>query len=355
MFVKGCAESGTRVLSASLPDTSECARSTLVTSALDAIWIDAAARLGVPVLRGGDAYVHYDGVQLHICTDEHLDADDTVAQLVLHELCHALVQGPRFGKTRDWGLDNTHNEDVWREIAAVRLQAHLAGAYALRSRLFPTTVVRRFFESLPADAFARNDHSDLVSSADGNDHSVPLARAAARRAAKEPWAGILDEALRASAAAVGVELHRASGLPLSPSGRACGKCAWRSEGGVCLVGGSKRVRPDERACARWETALDCLTCGACCRDAYDSVTVAPRDLVRHRHPALVMERGSYRELARAQVSDEAGEESRCAALAGPSGGDWRCTIYEDRPRTCREFTAGSRHCLTARRRVGLSW
>ena len=32
----------------------------------------------------------------------------------------------------------------------------------------------------------------------------------------------------------------------------------------------------------------------------------------------------------------------------------RCVIYDDRPRTCRDFTLGSGHCLTARRRVGLS-
>jgi len=31
-----------------------------------------------------------------------------------------------------------------------------------------------------------------------------------------------------------------------------------------------------------------------------------------------------------------------------------CFIYDDRPRTCREFEAGGRHCLVARRRVGIS-
>ena len=50
---------------------------------------------------------------------------------------------------------------------------------------------------------------------------------------------------------------------------------------------------------------------------------------------------------------------RCAALLGGDHlGDkrtqFRCVIYDDRPRTCREFTLGSEHCLTARRRVGLS-
>jgi Fe-S-cluster containining protein len=54
---------------------------------------------------------------------------------------------------------------------------------------------------------------------------------------------------------------------------------------------------------------------------------------------------------------------RCAALGGGevvAGGSgltttrYGCVIYDDRPRTCREFTLGSAHCLTARRRVGLS-
>ena len=53
---------------------------------------------------------------------------------------------------------------------------------------------------------------------------------------------------------------------------------------------------------------------------------------------------------------------RCAALCGgePDAAKpervtrYYCAIYDDRPRTCRDFTLGSAHCLTARRRVGLS-
>jgi Fe-S-cluster containining protein len=43
---------------------------------------------------------------------------------------------------------------------------------------------------------------------------------------------------------------------------------------------------------------------------------------------------------------------RCAALEGD--GRYHCVIYDDRPKTCRDFTLGSENCLTARRRVGLS-
>ena len=33
---------------------------------------------------------------------------------------------------------------------------------------------------------------------------------------------------------------------------------------------------------------------------------------------------------------------------------YHCTIYDDRPKTCRDFTLGGEHCLTARQRVGLT-
>ena len=81
---------------------------------LDGIWIEAAAELNVPVVRGGDAYVHWDGRALRIAGDEHLDDDDTVAQLVLHELCHFITQGESSREIPDWGLDNTSDRDTAR-------------------------------------------------------------------------------------------------------------------------------------------------------------------------------------------------------------------------------------------------
>jgi hypothetical protein len=302
---------------------------TALVPSLDEIWIAAAAKLELPVARGGEAYVHFDGRVLHIAGDEHLDADDTVAQLVLHELCHALVQGPAARHMADWGLDNTTDRDEERERAAVRLQAHLTGAWGLRAHLFPTTPVRAFFEALPKDAFADRDPS------------AELARAAAERAVK--WAPLL-EALEASASLLAVPRHR-NGFPLGA--RRCGECAWRTDGGMCRRAPRRlRVAVEERGCAKFEPPFECEKCGACCRAAYDSVTVAPRDLVRKRHPELLVDRGSYLELRR--------EGDRCAALAGPAGGPWSCRIYDDRPRTCREFAAAGRHCLEARRRVGLT-
>jgi hypothetical protein len=152
-------------------DAGLCHIRPLVDKALDEIWIAAARRLDLPVVRGGDAYVHWDGRALRVAGDEHLDADDTVAQLVLHEICHFITQGISSRDELDWGLDNTSERDHGRELSCVRLQAHLLGAYGLRGVLFPTTPVRGFFEGLGDDALGVD--------------SLPRPRR--RRASRSPW------------------------------------------------------------------------------------------------------------------------------------------------------------------------
>jgi hypothetical protein len=307
-----------------------------VTEALDAVWIDAAARLGIAVARGGDGYVHWNGRELLIALDEELDDDDSIAQLVLHELCHWLVEGAHARVLADWGLDNTSDRDLAREHAAVRLQAHLLGAYGLRGVLFPTTSVRAFFIGLGDDAFAP-----------AGAESSRLARVAAGRAARPPFSTVLFSALAASAALVAAPRHPQSGWPLAGGDRTCAGCVWRTVGRLCRQAPTRaRVAPDAPACVRWEGALDCQACAACCREAYGSVTVGRRDPVVEHHPALIVDRGRYLEIARA------GE--RCAALSGQDGGPFVCAIYDGRPRPCREFAAGGRHCLDARRRTGLA-
>jgi hypothetical protein len=62
----------------------------------------------------------------------------------------------------------------------------------------------------------------------------------------------------------------------------------------------------------------------------------------------------------ARVTAALAAAARDAIPGAPSGGEggapptFACTIYDDRPRACRDFEAGGRHCLVARRRVGLS-
>jgi Fe-S-cluster containining protein len=69
--------------------------------------------------------------------------------------------------------------------------------------------------------------------------------------------------------------------------------------------------------------------------------------VRKKHPELVVVRGPFLEILR--------NGDRCAALhGGVSNQPFVCSIYDDRPKACRDFENGGAHCLTARRRVGLS-
>lgn len=99
--------------------------------------------------------------------------------------------------------------------------------------------------------------------------------------------------------------------------------------------------------------LDCLSCGACCRQASDGRILVPEsDLVRWRRQgrtdlldALVP--GHFSELAFA--SDAKGA---CVHLGTREHAN-ACRIYEDRGTTCREFERGSWQCLEFRRDAGI--
>jgi hypothetical protein len=109
-------------------------------------------------------------------------------------------------------------------------------------------------------------------------------------------------------------------------------------------------------------ALDCLTCGACCREAYHAVEVGPRDPFVRLHPEwldvdpdLAGPGGARRIVQR--VPTPTG--TRCACLGDSSRSpvdplDYRCVVYADRPKTCRNFEQGGANCVEARRRVGLT-
>jgi hypothetical protein len=287
---------------------------------LDGIWLRAALALNIPVKRGGDAYVHWDGRTLHIAGDEHLDDDDTLAQLVLHEICHYITQGTA---APDWGLINTDDRDEGRELSCLRLQAHLLGAWGLKRVLFPTTPQRSFYESLGDDALERD----------------PLAHEAASRAAQKPFAPVLRQALSESAQALALPLHPKIDRPLRGQD-SCADCVWRTAKGHCRHA-ARQVDAAAPACTAFERALDCLACGACCREAYDTVDVRvreagaiPASLIEQRDGRLHLRRNG----------------DRCAALEG----HYACSIYQLRPRSCRDFERGGRHCLDARKKVGLT-
>lgn len=339
------------------------------------VWLTCAARVGYRVVRTQDAYASCDGRKtLLIAEDAALDPDDCLAQMILHELCHALVEGEAGESRQDWGLDNRSARDIWREHACLRLQAYLAGNVGLREFFAPTTDFRlTFWKSLPADPF-----SAPAEQGDRRERSSVAARLGAWRASQPRWAQPLRDALNASAAIAAVVTESAGfatdAMPSlwrtteswptqHPSGVApvanyhhshgCADCAWsfRMRGGLrCRCACTVRLQDDAPACVQWEPAseLDCRNCGACCREAYDAVEIGDREVVLKRHPELVITTDTHHKMKR--------NGDRCAALLGGSEVDqtYTCSIYADRPRSCRDFTLGSANCLDARRRVGLS-
>lgn len=338
---------------------------------LSRVWLACAARVGYRIVRTADAYAATDGRQtLLIADDSALDADDSLAQMILHELCHALVEGEGGERQPDWGLDNVTGRDTWREHACLRLQAYLAGSVGLRGFFAPTTDFRtRFWNALPADPLTA-----AIEQGGRLERSCVAARLGAWRASQPRWREALRQAFAASAriadavqssevADVGLPslwntvsprppLHAAGHAPVADyhSGHGCADCAWSftARGHQrCRHAPAVRLPKDAPACTAWEpmVELQCQRCAACCREAYDAVEVQPREVVLKRHPALVVDAGSHFKLKR--------DGDRCAALEG-SDGQYGCSIYGDRPRTCRDFTRGSENCLAARRKVGLS-
>jgi hypothetical protein len=321
--------------------------SPLATAAIETIWREAAARIGFAVARTTDAYATSDGRGvIAIGVDDVLDEDDAFAQLLFHELCHAITEGERAVASPDWGLDDIPSHRV-REHACLRLGAHLAGRFRLRAAMAPTTEYRSYYDELPSDPLAEDPSAP--------DPAVAIATAALGRLEVSDWRSPIEDALARTAALVR-EQHPL-GFAWGPQSESCGSCAWVYLGGrgtpvdrcrqsAPVAGDGARISRTLSACSRWEPPVDCQTCGACCREAYHSVTVSVRDPVVWKEPELIVRQGHRFEIRR--------EGTRCAALVVDSPSAYACSIYENRPQPCRDFVAGGRHCIEARRRVGLS-
>jgi hypothetical protein len=329
---------------------------------LDVIWLEAARRVGLRIARSDVAYACSDGRgTLTLGSAETLDADDCLAQMIFHELCHSLVQGPESFEQPDWGLDNETDRDLCREHACLRAQAWIAGRCGLREVLAPTTDHRVFYDALPANPLLPRPGVDASLERRG----IELGRLAITRAERWPWAPHLASALEATQRIVAASAPHApadslfsryrAATPPHPSGlhahpdaeaRTCGQCAWQRLGRGrrrCSQAG-RSIDPSWSACERFEPALDCQACGACCREAYERVELSRRDPFVRAHPELVQRIDGRLVLQRV--------DGRCPALEGD--GPYACTHYEERPRTCRDFERGSDNCRDARRRVGLS-
>jgi len=351
-------------------------RSPLAAAEIEGIWTAAVAALGWAVERTDAAYALSDGGgRLRIGVEATLDPEDAVAQLIFHELCHGVVEGPVGWSRPDWGLSNCDDRDVIREHACLRVQVHLAERHGLRELMAPTTEFRAYHDQISGDPL-RNER----------DPAATLAARAVERPSSRPWMDVLDRALAETRGRLDASATaQASPDPgaLHPVGFAfvqdapqesCGTCSWLYRGGrgrpvprcrqsADRDGIGRRTDPRFRACVRWEPPVSCQACGACCREAYHAVTVSVRDPVVWKRAELVVRNGHRFEILRAGDRCAALEErplSGGQAEAGPaippqpSAPHFSCSIYDDRPRPCREFEAGGPHCLTARRRVGLT-
>jgi len=245
----------------------------------------------------------------------------------------------------------------------------------LRALMAPTTEYRTYYDALAADPLAPDPLATdplatdpLATDPLAPDPAVAVATAATARFAASSWRAPIEDALTRTAALV-LRRHPL-GFPLGPQDETCGTCAWIYAGGrgtpvercrqsAPATGDGARVSRELAACARWEPPVDCQTCGACCREAYHSVTISVRDPVVWKEPDLIVRLGHRFEIRR--------EGARCAALAVAAqttseigvgagsnrGKSYACSIYDNRPKPCRDFAAGGRHCVEARRRVGL--
>lgn len=331
---------------------------------LDLIWLTCARELGIDVVRSGDVYASFDGRgTLTLASREHFDPDDSLAQMIFHELCHALVAGPKGARTSDWGMENVDARDLVQEHACHRLQAALADRHGLRALFAVTTDHRSYWDALPIDPLGY-----------GSDPAIPLAREAFTRATQGAWASAIERALtrtreiatiareaaadRTSLWTRTVALHP-SGFPLGERGERCGSCAFSFESKSGLFCRKTRQLPERRGvrvraedpdCVRFEPLLDsdaCAACGACCREAFHRVELRRSDPVNRKYPALVVIDTFGAHLPRPQ--------GKCVALSGDGHDEpYLCKIYEDRPRSCADFAIAGDACLEARRRVGLS-
>lgn len=156
---------------------------------LDAIWLTVADRVGFRVERSPEVYASTDGKGvMTIGAPSTLDPDDCLAQMILHELCHSLIEGAESLGAPDFGLDNESERHVVREHACLRLQAWLTAKYGLRRVLAPTTDFRSYYDELPEEPLAGE-----------GDPATVAARLGAGRSEKGPWAPHLWEGLAATA------------------------------------------------------------------------------------------------------------------------------------------------------------
>lgn len=328
---------------------------------VELIWVGLLNELGYRLERSAEVFAAFDGERtLTLCHEEHFDPDDSLAQMVFHELCHALVSGDAGLGKNDWGMQNDDSRDLLLEHACHRLQATLAGDYGLRDFFAVTTDHRAYWDALGCEPLRSLDPAD--------EPSIELARLGYHRATRGPWSDALKRALSATQTIASCvrpyappgslwqrtrELHPLGVPRHTDPALECGGCAWLLEG-LCTRSVARGDTPalapsaDERACERFEAHFDehaCAACGACCREGFHRVEIQAEEAFAKRHLDLVRFDEDVAFLPR--------PDGLCVALdVTPTG--YRCRHYAERPRACADFEFRGPACLEARRRVGLS-
>ncbi|MGH9948865.1 MAG: YkgJ family cysteine cluster protein, partial [Pyrinomonadaceae bacterium] len=96
---------------------------------------------------------------------------------------------------------------------------------------------------------------------------------------------------------------------------------------------------------------DCVTCGACCAFPM-AVSITENEAARiGNYTEVVLDR-EYADVVVGRFIPRA-ENDKCVNLDGKLGERIGCAIYEERPKCCREFDAGSDRCHEFRRIYGL--
>lgn len=158
----------------------------------EVIWLATATRLGLHIRRSPLVFSATDGSgRLQLSTRDDLDADDCLAQMLLHEICHWCTNGLETLKERDWGFALDGPTDP-REHAALRLQAWVADQADLRVMFGPTGIYRQYYNRIPADPTAPIDGSDWEA------HVVEVASAAIERIQQAPWHPHVLESIHAT-------------------------------------------------------------------------------------------------------------------------------------------------------------
>ena len=233
-------------------------RSPLATPAIDDIWRRAAGRVGFAWHARRDAYATSDGRGgIAIGATETLDDDDAFAQLVFHELCHAITEGEGALRKPDWGLDNFPEHAV-REHACLRVQARSGGSLRpargdgaddavsrITTRRCPRIRWRPSADEAEAAARARRGVRAL--------RGVGLARARSRRRWRETAAAIgAGQAAHPLGFALGPDGARAAATAPGCYEGGRGPAVARCRQSAPANGDGARTARNHPACARWE-------------------------------------------------------------------------------------------------------